>query len=166
MININLDEGLEEIMINGDENRIIRFNPNDYNILIRADEAENNIIEKLKPLGEIKVNADGTADTENLTEQLKAIDKAVKEEINYIFNSNVSDVIFGNTSTLTSSNGEFLVEKFIKAVMPIVTERIESEARASDKRMSKHTDKYDNLSPKAKENLDKLVENTTKVQEG
>lgn len=162
MININLDEGLEEIMINGDENRIIKFNTGDYNLITRANEAEKNIVKKLEPLGDVKVNSDGTAEIESLTNQLSEIDKAVKEEIDYIFNSKVSEVIFGNTSTLASNKGKFLVEIFFEAVMPVVINRIESEAKASDKRMSKHTDKYNNLSPKAKENLDKLVENTTK----
>ena len=42
MQSINFSDNLKSFSINGDENRVIRFNPADPNILVRADAAQSN----------------------------------------------------------------------------------------------------------------------------
>ena len=39
MRSINFDDGLKSFAINGDESRVIRFNPGDLNMKVRAKEA-------------------------------------------------------------------------------------------------------------------------------
>ena len=43
MENLSFDEGLKSYKINGDPNRILRFNPGDVNILTRYKEVVNNL---------------------------------------------------------------------------------------------------------------------------
>lgn len=165
MLNINFDEGLEEIKLNNDDNRIIKFNPADYGILTRAKDAEKTIQDKLADLKDIKVDENGDVDDDTLVEQIKFVDTTIKEQINYIFNAEVADVIFNGASSLTSVKGKFIIESFFETIMPVVTERVKEESNLSQKRVSKYTDKYDNLSKEAKENYNKLVKDTTKVSE-
>ena len=51
MRSISFCENYKSFSINGDESRVIRFNPDDPNILVRAEEAQKRISEKqgLKP---------------------------------------------------------------------------------------------------------------------
>jgi len=66
----------------------------------------------------------------------------MKETINYVFNNDVSQVVFGNTSALTTKNGKTIAERFITAVTPIIQKEMEAEIKASNKRTSKHLVKY------------------------
>lgn len=44
--NLNFDSGMKSYVINGDQNRVIYFNPNDFNILERIDKSVK-VIEKI-----------------------------------------------------------------------------------------------------------------------
>ncbi|EEG57873.1 hypothetical protein CLOSTASPAR_00016, partial [[Clostridium] asparagiforme DSM 15981] len=46
MRSISFSENYKSFSINGDESRVIRFNPDDPNILVRAEEAQKRISEK------------------------------------------------------------------------------------------------------------------------
>jgi len=48
MQNINTDDGLKRFTINGDENRVIEFNPNDLNLITRLSKAQKDINEFIK----------------------------------------------------------------------------------------------------------------------
>ena len=103
MQSINFSDNLKSFSINGDENRVIRFNPADPNILVRADAAQKRITEKQSQIESVKLMPDG-APVENPTEQvrrlLKEFDDLIRDEINYIFNSDVYDTVFAGQSPL------------------------------------------------------------------
>ena len=62
MENLSFDEGLKSYKINGDPNRILRFNPGDVNILTRYKEVVNNLNEIANELPDAKIKPDGTAE--------------------------------------------------------------------------------------------------------
>ena len=130
MHSINFSDNLKSFSINGDESRVIRFNPADPNILVRADAAQKRITEKQSQIESVKLMPDG-APVENPTEQvrrlLKEFDDLIREEINYIFNSDVYDTVFAGQSPLciVGEKKEFLFEAFLKAAMPIIREGVE-----------------------------------------
>ena len=66
MQNINFDEGYKEFSINGDEKRVIRFNPKDFGILTRMEDT-------LSDFGEIEKKLKESTE-DNLTEVLKEAD--------------------------------------------------------------------------------------------
>lgn len=153
MIKLNIEDGLEEIEINGDLNRVFKFNPADYNIIGKLSILEKDIKEEIS-----KLNLDGT-DEESWANILE-LDKKIKERIDDIFSSNVSKALFNGANCLLSNNGKPVIYDFFEKIAPIIKERMESEMKASEDRVSKYTAKYDN--PKAQENYDKLVKDTTK----
>lgn len=131
------DEGFKEFNINGDPNRVIRFNPTDISIIERAQNVKKEIGEEVKKLDKIEIN-----DDEAVAKAVEEVNKIIKEKINYIFGSDVSETVFGVQSPLASANGVTLAERFIAAAIPIIQKEIEDEDKKSKARMSKYTERY------------------------
>lgn len=131
------DEGFKEFNINGDPNRVIKFNPTDISIIERAQKVKKEIGEEVKKLDKLEIN-----DDEAVAKAVEEVNKIIKEKINYIFGSNVSETVFGVQSPLASANGVTLAERFIAAAIPIIQKEIEDEDKKSKARMSKYTERY------------------------
>lgn len=104
MKDLSFDEGYKEFSINGDENRVIRFNPSDMAIIKRLEEAKNKISESMAIKDDIELDNEGKPinSLENYSKIINHIDNVIKEQINYIFDNNVADVVFGNQSPLAN----------------------------------------------------------------
>lgn len=145
MQNIRIDDGLKEFTINNDPNRVVRFNPSDVNLLDRFDRAYKAIEEeqeKIKEDIELETNGEPLENQEDYEEALNIIRKAnnlIKDQIDFIFDSEVSDVIFGNQSPMSTVKGKPLFERVFEAIKPILEKEITEEQKASDKRISKYT---------------------------
>lgn len=146
MRSISFSENYKSFSINGDDSRVIRFNPADPNILVRADEAQRRISEKQEQLTTVKLQPDGSPvnNTEAVREALRGFDEMIREEVNYIFNSDVYDTVFAGQSPLciVGDEKEFLFEAFLKAAMPIIEEGVdEFNAKGMD-RIERYTKEY------------------------
>lgn len=138
MKNINIDDGREAITINGDPNRTIYVQASDFNIKVRARQAQKNIGDLLE-----EINKVSPENEEAFTDVLEDIDKKVREQINFIFNSDVSEPVFGACSPLMSlKSGKSYVEAFLDAIIPELEKIAKKAAEASEKRILKHTGKY------------------------
>lgn len=138
MKNINIDDGREAITINGDSNRTIYVQASDFNIKVRARQAQKNIGDLLEEIDKVSPE-----NAEAFTDVLEDIDKKVREQINFIFNSDVSEPVFGACSPLmTLCNGKSYVEAFLDAIIPELERIAKKAAEASEKRIAKHTRKY------------------------
>lgn len=128
-VDLKFDDGFREYAINGDENKIIRFNPTDYNIKKRATEA----VEKIKAMAE-KYESMGVDD---LTAE-EVLDTETRKMINYICGSDVCSVALGNTHAMTICGSAPIYENFLNALIPL----IESEVKAAQKKVSKKAKSY------------------------
>lgn len=140
MQNINFDDGFKTFTVNGDENRVVRFNPSDFGILTRAEETEqafNEIGSKLESMG----NTDEVS-VEQIAQVLRETESDVKRQFDYMFNSSVSDVLFVGQSPIAIVNGEFLFKRILDAIMPIIVESINEEKKKAEKKMAKYTEQY------------------------
>ncbi len=138
---IKFDEGYREYDINGDPNRIIKVDTADYGLIERFEEAERRIKAQLDKYKGIKIKPDGSAEMsdEAACKAVAQLSKTIKEAINYIFDYEVSSVVFGNRSPLSTRKGVPLYERFMNAMMPIIQADIEAEAKESNKRIQKYT---------------------------
>lgn len=141
MQNLVFDEGYKEFTINGDENRVIRFNPSDIAILKRLDEAKNKILEAMQVEKDIELDVEGKPieTLENASKVVKHIDDTIKEQINYVFDYNVSDVVFGKQSPMANIKGLPLYVRFMESVKPVIESAMKEEAEKSRKRVNKYT---------------------------
>ena len=125
MNNLSFDNGFKELSINGDENRVIRFNPCDYELIKRAE----GIYERLdKEFGEIDKKDIDTLD------KLSEKDIAVRKEIDYLLNAEVSNVVFGKTNCLSISNGNYIFDNFLTALMGYIETSIKEEEKRKNDR--------------------------------
>lgn len=146
MRSISFSENYKSFSINGDDSRVIRFNPADPNILVRADEAKKRISEKQDPITTVKLRPDGSPinNSEAASEALREFDEMIREEVNYIFNADVYDTIFAGQSPLciVGDENEFLFEAFLKAAMPIIREGVDEFNVGSQHRIEEYTREY------------------------
>ena len=133
---LNFDDGMEELKINGDDNRVLRFNPLDQSILDKIMKANNEISAKLKDL-EKETMAD--------KDKFDNMDKFVKEKIDGIFGIGTSQIVFGNASAVLTSKGSYIYENFLIAVMEYMTKKANDEIALSKKRIEEYTKKAEEL---------------------
>ena len=126
MQSLHFDDGLKRLVINGDENRIIVVNPTDVGIVARYKEKLPEI-EKL------------SAENGNSEEIPDILDKKVREFVDYIIGSPVSETVFGKTNCLSMAGGQTIFENFLTAYMEYMKPEIKAEYERSKSRVEKYT---------------------------
>lgn len=141
MQNIRFDDGYREFMLNDDPDKVIRFDPTDFAIINRFNEALKNIEKSTEGLEDIELDAKGDPQKamDDSAEIVSSITKYIKEQVDYMFDSPVSDKVFGNKSPLATVKGKPLFERFLEAAIPMIEKEIRKEMKASEKRVSKYT---------------------------
>lgn len=135
----------QKIRINGDDNLILLINTSDFNILNRLRETVPKLEECEKEMAKLNELARNGEDdrADEFANQIKAIDEKMKEYIDYIFDSNVSEVCAGNASMCDIIDGGFLrYEVIISALTKLYGDTIDKQAKAMQNRVKKHTAKY------------------------
>ncbi|MFV0344209.1 MAG: hypothetical protein ACK5JH_15205 [Anaerocolumna sp.] len=144
MHNISFDDGYKSFSINNDENKVIKFSPADYGILERFSKARKTIVEAVENLEkDVHLKSDGTTidEIDEAGALIAQVNKLINDQIDYIFNAEVSNMVFGRQSPISSVKGIFLFERFLDAVSPILQKEITEEQKASQKRIKKYTSK-------------------------
>jgi hypothetical protein len=139
--NLDLGEEYVELTINNDENRVIRIDLNDIGIIERLNESYKKIDEFQKNNKDIEIKADGTPKDglEQSAKILKAFRDLIEEQINYILNADVSNIVFGNKNPLSTVKGVYLWERFFNALNPYIEKVVKKEREESQKRILKYT---------------------------
>lgn len=119
-----------ELMINGDPDRVIRFDPSDYNIVKRLNEAQAALND---------INTDGEA-----IDVLMRADAAVRHQIDKVFGAPVADIAFGVTNALTpvDEDGTMLFEAFLQAVVPEIVSAVEKRQQGAKSRVDQYLKPY------------------------
>ena len=135
-LNLNLNDGKEKIYINKEkygEDRVIWINLSDINILTRVDDAYKNINRFMEKIKETEPK-----DVDKTIKVLKDADKYIREQVNYIFDYDVSDAVFGRTFATADVGGKPYIQAFFEAIAPV----IENKVKKQTAKISKYTDKY------------------------
>lgn len=120
---LNIDLGGVKLAVNGDENRIISFNPDDigfaerfYGLISKVDEYEKKYTEEAANL-EKDDERDEYGIPKNQKERLNMYNKICSElrsDIDDIFGAHTSEKVFGSTNTLE------MFTVFFEAITPFV----------------------------------------------
>lgn len=141
MQNLNFETGLKSYTINNDPNKVVSFDPSDYNIITRIAKASTEIAEISKELSDttsLTGDLHDQTELDKIASMVSNADKKIRTQIDYIFNAPVSDIAFGVTSCMTTTKGIPLYERFINAVIPIIEREVKAEQKASGERVSKY----------------------------
>ena len=155
--NINTKDMTTDIDISGiekkrfrldkDDNKIIYLATTDLNILPRLESAIKEINKLQDKHNEFaaKYASVSDADENNISEissYFAEIEKAMRDQINYIFDYDVCTPALGAASVFDPVDGQFKYEYLINRLIALYEKDIRKETRIMQERISKHTAKY------------------------
>lgn len=114
---------------------VLTFNPSDVGIAGRMQEVADKLQETFEGMGSEAMTA----------ERVAAIDAQIREQLDYALGAKgAADILLGGGSALAicSGDGVTVVEKVLEAVMPVIESVTRDAADKSNKRVAKHTSKY------------------------
>nr|DAT65448.1 MAG TPA: hypothetical protein [Caudoviricetes sp.]DAW02075.1 MAG TPA: hypothetical protein [Caudoviricetes sp.] len=142
-MNINFDDGIQEITINNDKNRILRVNVRDIGILDRVQRVADNFQEKIKTLGEeLTITSDGEAAVPEIAEAVRRMNQEMRTEFDSIFYDGASEIVFGKQNPLSMSNGNTIFNNFMTAFAEYIKPFIEKETKTMQKNIEKYRKAY------------------------
>ena len=122
--------------INGDSNKMLELNISDLGIIKRLEKGYEALQSEMSKVGELN------PEDEKFTEKLEDIDKMMRDQIDYIFDSNVSEICASNGTMYDPWNGQVRFEHIIDTLLGLYEKNINDEYRKMKNRVRKHTDKY------------------------
>lgn len=135
MRNLNINNGIREFTINGDENKVLRVNTSDLNLAKRAKKAQK----ELSLIADECMNIDENMSIDESIAKLDALDTKVKNTVDYIFNSNASDIVFGEMSSVSICDGQPVFQNFLDAIIPEIEKDTQAEIKKSQRNIKKYT---------------------------
>lgn len=147
IIDLSLGISRQRIRIDGDDEKILLLNLSDLGIVDRLNEAYPKLKDLEEEFSKIKTE-ESSNDEESETsfsvfgKQLKTVDDKMRELIDYVFDSNVSEVCVGTSSMCSIRDGYFFYEIIIDSLSKLYNTEISKEANAVVDRINKHTNKY------------------------
>lgn len=136
VIDLNID-GIKKtaFRINGDNNSILELNLSDMGIGDRLEKGYAKLQEELSRIANLPDDAD-------ISKELQKADKVMREQLDYIFDSNVSEVCGKGGSMYDPKDGSYRFEYILTALLKLYNENINAEYAKMKKRIEKHTGKY------------------------
>ena len=129
--------------INGDNDKILELNTTDPNILPRLNKGYKELIKLTEKVSSLNYSENGGEDeNDKLSKALEDIDAQMKEKLDYIFDSNVGEILGGNSSMYSIRDGMFRFETVIETLGNLYEQDFNKEFEAMRKRVGKHTSKY------------------------
>lgn len=131
--------------IDGDDNRMLSLDVSDMNVLTRLEEAYPRMQKFAVEASDKVSSSKDVSDEESLnefTELLKDIDKKMRDEIDYIFDSNVSEVCVPSGTMYDPYNGQFRFEHIISVLTDLYANNLTAEFKKMQTNVKKHTAKY------------------------
>lgn len=136
IIDIEIKESpKKKFRVNGDNSKILELNTSDLNIMSRLQIG----YERLQKLMQ---EFTSTPNDDNVLESFAKIDKAMREQLDFIFDSNVSELCGSGGSMYDPYNGMFRYEHILDTLTKLYANNLNDEYKKIKKRLSKHTDKY------------------------
>lgn len=120
----------------------IYFNPNDPDLSIRLKDFQKKVEERLKDVGDIKLNEKGEPDNIELIEDFRKVQGILCEEIDNAFNGDISAKVFKHCSPFALVDGNYFIIQFIEAIKPEIERKIRESRKEIDEKMKKHLLKY------------------------
>ena len=114
--------------------------PGDISIVDRYNKVINEMPNIIKPLEQLSIKNDGTAKLDTEWDAIKQVEKALYEQLNYLFDMDEAADIFATRNPFSSVNGRFLCESIIDLLGDIITKTIADEAEETRKRTEKYLD--------------------------
>lgn len=140
---ITIDDGTREFPICntfGKHIGTVYFRPADISILDRYKTVIDRLPNDLTELSQISITNDGQAAESEGWATLKRVEKKLKDEINFLFDTDSADSLFETRNPFSSIGGEFYITRVLDALGGVIKEAVEEEAKLSNERLNKYLD--------------------------
>ena len=134
--------------INGDTSKVLELNTSDLSIGTRLDIAYKRLNSLMDDVGEILTKIPDDADDisdeayEQLSNALKMLDSKMREQVDYLFDSNVSEVCAPFGSMWDPIEGQFRFEHIIDALTKLYESNLNSEFMKMKAKVNRRTAQY------------------------
>ena len=135
----------QKFRINGDNNKILELNTSDMGILARLEEAYPKLMtlqDKVASLADTDLEAEDDILLSSTANKLTDIDRDMRDTLDFIFQSNVSEICGSEGSMYDPIDGVFRYEYIIETLTKLYENNLESEFSKMKSRIDKHTSKY------------------------
>ena len=135
----------KKFRINGDNSKILELNVSDMGIVSRLDETYSKLMDlqdKVASLADINEEANDREILSSTAKKLNEIDEEMRDLLDYIFQSNVSEICGSEGSMYDPIEGTFRYEHIISTLTKLYENNLNSEFAKIKKNISKHTAKY------------------------
>lgn len=137
----------KKLRINGDNTKILELNTTDIGIVSRLSEFYPKLDELQKQFNtlEVKFDNDGNLTDESFFaagETVKEIDEKMREYVDAIFDSNVSELCAPDGNMFDPINGSYRFEYIIEALANVYSDEIQKNIEKRKETIGKHTAKY------------------------
>ena len=133
---IVVDRGLEQYTIEDKNGTVLgkfEMNPADLELVNRYE----HVAEAVSHI------ADNLDESKDIVDIVKEMEEELDKQIDYLFNSNVSQSFFSITSPFTVlANGEFFVENVLNAIGKLIEEETGKRFEKVQTKIGKYTSKY------------------------
>lgn len=133
MKSLNFKSALKTFAVNGDESNVISVNTADVGIFERAAKAKSFLADVKNKAEKVK-NGDG----KNAIEVISELDRQVREQLNYIFGTDVSTPAFGTMNCLTFVDGVPVFVGFLNVLLDEITEDVTAEQKKAENNIAKY----------------------------
>ena len=135
------------IRINSSNDRIVYLNTTDIGIVSRLSELYPKLEELQQQFNSLEVKFDENNDiTEDsfseVGKAVKEIDEKMREYVDEIFDSNVSEVCAPDGNMFDPINGYYRFEYIIDALSNVYSEELEANIKKRRENIGRHTSKY------------------------
>lgn len=137
MASINIDTGRKEIAIIRDGENVgsIFFSPADPAIVARLTDMQKDLASIDFSNFDAAIQAE---DSEAFSEELKQLDRRIRDQLDYAFGSPVSDTVFGSGYAFALSGGMSSAEQFVTGALKYIRAEAEKEQQAAQARQDKY----------------------------
>lgn len=145
IVDIELGTPKRKYRINGSNDSIIELNPTDVGIVTRMKEVYKQLDASAQKAGSLladKADATEEESIDQLSTALSDLDKDMRQMIDYLFDSPVSEVVAKDQNMYTLYNGQFWFEHVIEVLSKLYENNFNEEFKKMNARIKKHTDKY------------------------
>ena len=145
ILNINLDKGRRKrFTIDGDENRVLEINPSDMGIFARLSEFDEQVTAAMEKFSneQAEVTTDEDFDIVKLGKLITELDHFIREKMDWLFDTNVSEVMAPHGTMLDPINGEFRFQYLNEVLSDLFDKQFTKELKIRNDTIRKHTKKY------------------------
>ena len=133
----------KKFRIDKDNDRILELNTSDVTIVSRMEESYSRLQNLAKNAAEILSKVEDEDDEETtLGKGIREVDKEMRELIEFMFDSNVSEICAPSGSMYDPFEGTYRYEHIISTLLNLYSDNIKSETDKIKKNVAKHTEKY------------------------